>query len=558
MDDILFETDQGLKSAKKAASHEIDGFMDSVYFKEEVLKKYEGNRDYKIGDDGTVRFGYEWGTFRGCYRVADGIISVNLGDLWEGFPEEELMYWKLYNIHPDEVTITSNYTDFRYTINRLVRFMEMINTQVKTKIELYYSEATQFNTDSFDDNLFDLKHAEHHLRFLKKVINESISAEELEMKIVTLNCLVIDSINTKLLRKLLDRLDVNLKYPSSALTLISVKPDDLNDKAFQHYGSFIHPLRSLELLKRFLLVDDIHEYYYGPEVMDIEDFKSSRDEFHEFIKIEFDNLYKWEINEDDFTNRKYFESKIVDISEKTSGLKLLNKFRNSTAAHGHSPKSIRKMNKDLGLEETNQDYSILFIELLYQVSLDIERIPFEISSSILIREYYNEWFNDALNNLKNKKEHEYYFQEMFSLLEVIPELFGEFEQQLIEVADQKISVDDFICYFGNFIGKISSQIKDTSQKYIDYIIPKYKIKPALMWSDCYNMIEYSNKLNDDFVEKIYPLLKNSIISTNSNEAYFSQSVVKLIIDKDPSKISIEEIKHILIDKKIYFEELQLS
>ncbi|WP_445475690.1 hypothetical protein ACT9XH_02835 [Methanococcoides methylutens] len=558
MEDILFETHQGLKSAKKAASHEIDGFMDSVYFKEEVLKKYEGDVNYQIGDNGTVQFGYEWGTFRGCYRVADGIICVNLGDLGEGFPDEELKHWKLYNVHPDDVNITSYYTDFRDTINRLVHFMEISNTQVKTKIKLYYPEATHFNTDSFDDNLFDLKHADHHLRFLKKVINESTSAEELEMKIVTLNCLVIDSINTKLLSKLLDRLDGNLKYASSALTLISVKPDGLNNKTSHHYDSFIYPLRSLELLKRFLLVDDFHKQYYGQEVMTIHDFNSSRDEFHENIRMNFDDLYNWEVNEEDFPNRKYFEHKIADISEKTSYLKLLNKFRNKTAAHGHSPKNIQKMNKDLGLEETNHNYYELFKELLYRVCLDIEKIPFEISYSILIREYYNEWFNDALNNLTNKKEYGVHFEEMLSLLEYIPELFDEFEQQLIEIANHKITDDDFICHFGTFIGKISSQIKDSAQDYIDYLILKYKIDPISMWHDCFNIIEYSNKLNDDFMEKIYPLLKDSIISINSNEAYFSQSVVELIIEKDSSKINVDEIKHILIDNKIYFDQLQIS
>ena len=83
MTDIQFETHDGLKSAKKAARNEIDGFLDSVYFKEEVLKKYEGDRNYQIGDDGTVQFGSEWGTFRGCYRVAEGIICINLGDLGE-------------------------------------------------------------------------------------------------------------------------------------------------------------------------------------------------------------------------------------------------------------------------------------------------------------------------------------------------------------------------------------------------------------------------------------------------------------------------------------------
>jgi hypothetical protein len=557
MTDIQFETHDGLKSAKKAARNEIDGFLDSVYFKEEVLKKYEGDRNFQIGDDGTVQSEPEWSTFRGFDRVA-GIICATLGDLGECIPDEELEHWKLYNVHPDEVNIPEYYTNFRHTLNRIVHFMDLLNKNMKNKIKLYYPEAIKLNCDSFGDNIFDLTHAENHLRFLKKVINESTSAEELEMKIVTLNCLVIDSINTKLLCKLLDCLDENLKYPSSVLTLISVKPDGLNDEESKHYNSFIRNLNSLELLKRFLLVDDLHNHYYGQEVITIKHFENSRDEFYEFIKMEFYNYYMWEISKKDFENRKYFEYKINGINEKTSNLKLLNKFRNSTAAHGHSPKNIAKMNWKLGFEGRNDDYSALFIKLLSQVCWDIEHIVFERNSPILIKEYHDDWFNDALDKLKNKNESEFYFEDLHSLIEDIPELFDEFEEQLIELADNKKSDDDFIDHFGTFIAKISSQINDRAQIYVDYLILKYKIEPILMWSNCYDIIFNSKKINVIFIEKIYPLLKDSIISTNPNEASFSQSLLTLLIKKDISTINIEEIKHILADKEIHFDELRFS
>ncbi len=556
MTDIEFETYQGLKSAKKAARNEIYGFEDSVYFKEEVLKKYEGDRDYQTGDDGSVQFRSEWG-FR-SYRDAEGIICVLLGDLGNNFPDEELKHWKLYNIHPDEVSITEYCTDFRHTLNRIVHFMDVLNKNMKYKIKLYYPEAIKFNSDSFDDNIFDLTHSENHLRFLKKVINESTPAEELEMKIVTLNCLVIDSINTKLLSKLLDCLDGNLKYSSSVLTLISVKPDGLNDEESKHYKSFIRNLNSLELLKRFLLVDNLHNHYYGQKVITIKHFENSRDEFYEFIKMEFCNFYMWEISKQDFKNRKYFEYKTIDITEKTSNLKLLNKFRNATAAHGHSPKNIAKMNRKLGFEESNDDYSALFKKLLSQVCWAIEQIYYERNSPILIKEYYDDWFNDALDKLKTKKESEFNFEELYSLIEDIPELFNEFEKQLIEVADNKKSDDDFIHHFGTFIAKISSQINDRAQIYVDYLVLKYKIEPILVWSDCYDIILNSNQISVIFVEKIYPLLKDSIISTNPNESYPSQNLLTLLIKKDISKINIGEIKHILADKKIYFDELRPS
>ncbi|MFH1839945.1 MAG: hypothetical protein ABH849_02240 [Nanoarchaeota archaeon] len=163
MSDIKFKTRGGLKSAKKAAKHEIEGFLETVYFKEEVLKKYESHKDFRIGDDGTVLFGYQWGLFRGVYRVAKGYIAVNLGDLGEGFPDKELEYWKQYNVNPNVIQIKERYFDFRSKIKRMVYFMNQSNKSIENYINKLFP-----NIGIDNKNIFLLDNTENVLNHIKK------------------------------------------------------------------------------------------------------------------------------------------------------------------------------------------------------------------------------------------------------------------------------------------------------------------------------------------------------------------------------------------------------
>lgn len=63
----------GKKHAKFGGS---DGeYMERVYFRQEVLQKYQGLPGVRIGDDGSVRCGGAWSLCRGVFRVGNTLVS---------------------------------------------------------------------------------------------------------------------------------------------------------------------------------------------------------------------------------------------------------------------------------------------------------------------------------------------------------------------------------------------------------------------------------------------------------------------------------------------------
>ena len=72
---------------------EICDFMDRVYFRQEVLTKYEGSSGFSIADDGSVRCQY-WGLIRSTSRLGNELLATAIGDFAEGVPFDEWPHWK--------------------------------------------------------------------------------------------------------------------------------------------------------------------------------------------------------------------------------------------------------------------------------------------------------------------------------------------------------------------------------------------------------------------------------------------------------------------------------
>jgi hypothetical protein len=63
-------------------------FMSRVYFRQEVLSKYEGSFGFDVKDNGSVNCRY-WGLSRSTGRHGNELISTAIGDFAEGLPFEE-------------------------------------------------------------------------------------------------------------------------------------------------------------------------------------------------------------------------------------------------------------------------------------------------------------------------------------------------------------------------------------------------------------------------------------------------------------------------------------
>jgi hypothetical protein len=75
-------------------------FMDRVYFRQEVLTKYEVASGFEVKDDGSVINSGYWGLTRSSSRIGNALVATGIGDFAEGVPFDEWSHWKEYAIEP--------------------------------------------------------------------------------------------------------------------------------------------------------------------------------------------------------------------------------------------------------------------------------------------------------------------------------------------------------------------------------------------------------------------------------------------------------------------------
>jgi hypothetical protein len=111
-------------------------FMDRVFFRQEVLTKYEGAAGFEIKDDGSVSCDHYWGLVRSTSRLGNELLSTAIGDFAESVPFEEWPHWKQYAVEPptqetaqslaQESTIPEAVNSLLNALNRLnATFAEM-------------------------------------------------------------------------------------------------------------------------------------------------------------------------------------------------------------------------------------------------------------------------------------------------------------------------------------------------------------------------------------------------------------------------------------------------
>lgn len=79
---------------------EVCDFMDRVYFRQEVLTKYEGASGFDVADNGSVSCHHYWGLTRSTARVGNELLATAIGDFAEGVPFSEWPHWKQYAVEP--------------------------------------------------------------------------------------------------------------------------------------------------------------------------------------------------------------------------------------------------------------------------------------------------------------------------------------------------------------------------------------------------------------------------------------------------------------------------
>lgn len=105
-------------------------FGDFVYFRQEVLIKYEGASGFDVGDNGSVSHYPYWGLVRSTARIGNELIATSIGDFAEGIPFEEWLHWKQYAVEPPSPE-TANALGQEQTVssavNSLVEELQILN-----------------------------------------------------------------------------------------------------------------------------------------------------------------------------------------------------------------------------------------------------------------------------------------------------------------------------------------------------------------------------------------------------------------------------------------------
>jgi hypothetical protein len=105
-------------------------FMDRIYFRQEVLTKYEGAAGFDVKDDGSVSCQHYWGLVRSTSRIGNELLSTAIGDFAEGVPFEEWPHWKQYAVEPpstDSVKALVQEPEIPEVVNSIVTALEQVN-----------------------------------------------------------------------------------------------------------------------------------------------------------------------------------------------------------------------------------------------------------------------------------------------------------------------------------------------------------------------------------------------------------------------------------------------
>jgi hypothetical protein len=75
-------------------------FMTTIWFRQDVLSKYEGAAGFSVADNGSVSCRHYWGLVRSTWRLGNELLATGIGDFAEGVPLEEWAHWQQHAVPP--------------------------------------------------------------------------------------------------------------------------------------------------------------------------------------------------------------------------------------------------------------------------------------------------------------------------------------------------------------------------------------------------------------------------------------------------------------------------
>lgn len=130
------------RHSRRAEGRTYDGvtcdFMELVYFRQEVLMKYQVMSGYEIKDDGSVSCRDYWALNRSTGRIGNELVYTAIGDFAEGVPFEEWPHWLQFASEPpnqDALTAARQETSIPEAVNKLFTSMKRLSASFSEMAE---------------------------------------------------------------------------------------------------------------------------------------------------------------------------------------------------------------------------------------------------------------------------------------------------------------------------------------------------------------------------------------------------------------------------------------
>ena len=180
-------------------------FMGRIFFRQEVLSKYETMSGFTVGDDGSVRCERYWSLSHSTSRLGNELLSTTIGDFAEGVPFEEWHHWQGYAVDPPSNAMVES-------IRAQQRIPEAVNRVVE-QLERLSGAFAAFGADLGADNADRLWRGSLDSfagRQLKWVYPDAATDDEFLKRATLLSTLVIDELQVAALRRMFSAIDASL------------------------------------------------------------------------------------------------------------------------------------------------------------------------------------------------------------------------------------------------------------------------------------------------------------------------------------------------------------
>jgi hypothetical protein len=174
-------------------------FMETLYFRQDVLTKYEVATGYEVKDDGSVsNIGY-WGLTGHTSRIGNELIITAIGDFAQAIPFEEWLHWQQYAVEPpsqDSLRAILQETPIPEAVNSLVQALNRLNST--------YSEMTTAIGAASSSLLWDGSLDSLAGRQLKWVYPASAGDDEFIKRATLASTLFLDGLQSPAMRRFLN------------------------------------------------------------------------------------------------------------------------------------------------------------------------------------------------------------------------------------------------------------------------------------------------------------------------------------------------------------------